>query len=166
MDIETNHNGRVNLLQTKGGTATFMQDKIPVNTNSNFKNMIKYSQSETPLSRAFFSKNNVIIIQNGIRAGVYRLSHKKYIIDQQSSDVLNVIMHSIFLQNSIHNTENLKDQINALNELVLEYCIPKIYAEVKGYNVYKEDISTLSEPMPPPMMSYNKQNTLELKPFF
>ena len=166
MDIETNQNGRVNLLDTMGGTPTFMQDKIPVNTNSNFKNMIKYSQSETPLSRAFFSKNNVIIIQNGIRAGVYKMSQKKYTIDQQNSDVLNVIMHSIYLQYSIHNKQNITEQINALNEMVFEYCIPKIYAELKGYTIYKEDISTLSEPMPPPIMSYNKNNTLELKPFF
>lgn len=166
MDIETNQNGRVNLLDTKGGTPTFMQDKIPVVTNSNFKNMIKYSQSETPLSRAFFSKNNVIIIQNGIRAGVYKMSQKKYTIDQQNSDVLNVIMHSIYLQYSIHNKDNIPEQIQALNEMVFEYCIPKIYAELKGYTVYKEDISTLAEPMPPPMMTYNKNNTLELKPFF
>ena len=43
---------------------------------------------------------NMEIIQNAIRAGVYDLSKKEYVVDKQDTDTLNIIMRSIYLQNS------------------------------------------------------------------
>tara|TARA_B100000424_G_scaffold123286_1_gene93462 strand:- start:4590 stop:5090 length:501 start_codon:yes stop_codon:yes gene_type:complete len=166
MDIETN-NGRVDLLNNiPDGTPTFMQDKIPVQSNSNFKNIVKANYTETPVSRAFFSKENVEIIQNGIRAGVYQLSNSQYLIDNQSIESLNVIMSSIYLQYSINSNKNISQQITALNNLVFKECTIKVLNEVKGYMKYKQDISTLSEPIQYPTMSSTKNTELEFKPRF
>ena len=163
MDIETN-NGRVDLLNNMpNGTPTFMQDKIPVQSNTNFKNIVKSNYTETPVSRSFFSKENVEIIQNGIRAGVYQVSNSQYLIDKQSVESLNVIMSSIYLQYSINSNKKIIEQVTALNNLVLKECILKIFNEVKGYMKYKQDISTLAEPLQYPTMSSTKTESLEFK---
>jgi len=166
MTVQPKSNGRVNLLETNDGTAFFLNDKIAVNDKTNFKNIMKYSITETPLIRAYYSKDNVQLIQNGIRAGVYNMSNKKYLIDEQSSETLNVIMRSIYLQYSVNMTNNIRAQIETLNKLILDYCVPKIYSEVKGYMQYRIDASTLAIPLNPPVLSSNKNNSLELKNFF
>jgi hypothetical protein len=54
---------------------------------------------ETSLSRAFFSPENTKIIQNGIRRDVYdRSGEKRWVIDEQSADELQIVMRSIYLQ--------------------------------------------------------------------
>ena len=47
-------------------------------------------------------------------------------------------MRSIFLQNSLNLKCNIKGQIKTLNQLVLNYCVPQIYGELKGYVKFKE----------------------------
>jgi hypothetical protein len=90
-------NGRINF---EGGTPFFLQDKIVKDSRTTYDNL-KYSQQNTVVSNLFFSAKNAEIIQNGIRAGVYRMSGEKYIIDNQNTDALNVIMRAIYLQNSL-----------------------------------------------------------------
>jgi hypothetical protein len=108
---------------------------------------------------------NVRIIQNGIRAGVYKMSNEKYIIDTQNHDSLNVIMRAIYLQNSLNMPDNVTEQIENLNKIVIQYCVPRIFGEVQGYVKYKEDASTLAVPLDKPMSVYTDK-TLELKRFF
>jgi hypothetical protein len=75
------------------------------------------------------------------------------------------IMRSIFLQNSLNLKCNIKGQIKTLNQLVLNYCVPQIYGELKGYIKYKEDISTLAVPMARPVVT-KQEKTLVSKPWF
>ena len=154
-------NGRVNF---EGGTPFFLQDKIVKDSRTTYDNL-KYSQDKNMVSQLFFSSKNVSIIQNGIKAGVYKMSKEKYIIDTQSHDSLNVIMRAIYLQNSLNMPDNVTEQINNLNNIVVQYCVPRIFGEVQGYIRYKEDASTLAVPLDKPMSVYNDK-TLELKRFF
>jgi hypothetical protein len=118
-------NGRIDFNVIENGTPLFLKDKIPRDSRSMYDNL-KFTQQNTPLSNLFFSKRNAQIIQNGLRAGVYNLSNKKYIIDEQSPDALNVIMRAIFLQNSKNQPDNLTQQIEELNRMVIDYCAPKL----------------------------------------
>jgi hypothetical protein len=102
---------------------------------------------ENLLSKVFFCAKNVQIIQNGIRYGVYHLSNGRYIIDEQDVTNLHIIMRSIFLEYASNRCQNITDQVEALNKLVLDYCVPTIYDEVVSYMKYKNDVSTL--PVPP-----------------
>ena len=154
-------NGRINF---EGGTPFFLQDKIVKDSRTTYDNL-KNSQQPTVVSSLFFSMKNVKILQNGIRAGVYKLSNEKYIIDNQSSDSLNVIMRAVYLQNSLNLPDNVTKQIEDLNRIVIQYCVPRIYSEVKGYIKYKEDASTLPVPMDKPMSVY-VDKSVELKRFF
>ena len=95
-------NGRVNIIQPDTSVVFKMQDRIPVGVNDfDYRgDAVKGNWYRTVLSDAFFSPQNVQILQNGIRAGVYKMSQGQYVIGQQSEDELRIVMRSIFLQYS------------------------------------------------------------------
>ncbi len=132
---------------------------------SNYADAMNGNWENTLLSRTFFSVENQQILQNGIRAGVYKLSKNTYVVAQQSDTQLKMIMRAIFLEHSKNQPNNIAGQIKELNQRVLDFCIPKIYSEAKAYLVYLKDASTLAVPMNAPIHQSTKQ-TLELKPFF
>ena len=109
-------NGRIDLMNS--GTPLFLQDQIKLDDKTNYYNTIKYSLEASPVSIAFLSYENRKIIQNAIKAGVYKLSKEKYIIDKQDDDVLNSIMSGIYLQYSL----NLYSQLWMLLFLLFLKC--------------------------------------------
>ena len=155
-------NGRINFKE--GGTPLFLQDKMLIDTRTVYDNL-KYTQQNTALSNLYFSSKNMTIVQNAIRANVYKMSKEKYIIDEQNVDILNIIMRAIYLQNSLNQPDNLTKQIVDLNKLVIDYCVPMVYSEVQGYIQYKKDASTLAVPLSNPIAVYTPK-TLELNKFF
>jgi hypothetical protein len=108
----------------------------------------------------------MVIIQNGIRAGVYKKSNGQYVISDQDGDTLKIIMRSVFLQHTSNQPTNIKGQVNELNKIVLDYSIPQVYSEAVGYHKYLEDASTMYTPIAPPIMSSNNDKQLVLKPWF
>lgn len=161
MDYSKSCNGRINLCTKSKTTYTepdieklfSMYDKIPVNQCATYRDPILGQFEQTLLSRAYFSEKNIQIIQNGIRAGVYRKSNMQYLIGPQDYDSLKIIMRAIYLQHSINQSTDIPKQIEELNNIVLEYCIPKIYLEAQGYLKYLSDVSSIPEPMPMPIMT-------------
>ena len=120
----------------------------------------------TPLSDSYFSKENMELLQNGIRAGVYKKSDQRHIIGLQDCDTLRIIMRSIFLQFSGNMKDEITKQLEALNMLVLNYSIPQVFGELEGYIRYREDVSKLPVPLAMPTASSYRTNTLELKKWF
>lgn len=142
-----------------------MYDKIPVNQMSTIRGPSN-GWSSTQLSELFFSKENIVIIQNGIRAGVYNMSDGKYVIDNQDNEQLQIIMRGMFLEYSKNMPTNITEQIKILNDKVISYCSHKVYEEAKGYLTYLKDSSTLITPLEYPSMPYSRTKELELKHFF
>ena len=160
------NNGRIDI-QTPNTSKLFaMYDKIPANQCTTYRCPTDGLWDDTLVSDTFFSINNINILHNGIRAGVYEKSNGQYTIGPQDCDSLKVIMRSIFLQHSINTPDNIKEQIEALNKLVLNYCVNQVYNEAQGYMKYITDVSTLAVPMAHPVLANQKQRQLELKPFF
>ncbi len=160
------NNGRVNI-KTPNTSALFeMYDKIPANQCATFRNATEGLWNETPLSQAYFSLQNIQIIQNGIRAGVYKRSNGQYIIGPQDCDSLKIIMRSVFLQYSANKPHNIPQQIYELNKIVLEYCIQQVYSEAQGYMKYVDDVSTLVVPISHPVQASNTDRQLEFKSWF
>ena len=112
------------------------------------------------------SNANIQILQNGIRAGVFKRSNGQYTIGQQDCDSLKIIMRSVFLQNAVNTPTNIKGQVSQLNDIVLNYCIQQVYSEAQGYMKYLDDASTLVVPLSNPMMESTYDKQLELKPWF
>ena len=160
------YNGRVDIKTPSTSKLFTMYDKIPAHQCSTFRNPTEGLWDETLLSRAFFSIENINIIQNGVRAGVYHRSNGQYIIGPQDCDALKIVMRSVYLQHAANQNENIASQIQALNQLVLNYCIQQVYGEAQGYMKYLDDASTLVVPIAPPVMANNTDRELEFKGWF
>ena len=160
------NNGRVDIKSPNTSTLFQMYDKIPANQCVTFRNATEGIWTSDSLSNAFFSEQNIKIIQNGIRAGVYHRSNSQYVIGQQDCDSLKIVMRSVFLQNSANKPNNITQQIAQLNKIVLEYCIQQVYSEAQGYMKYINDASTLVVPISHPVMANDNDRQLELKPWF
>ena len=160
------NNGRVDIKSPNTSALFQMYDKIPANQCATFRNATEGLWSSTPLSQAFFSQQNIQIIQNGIRAGVYNKSNSQYVIGSQDCDSLKIIMRGIFLQHSANQPSNYEAQIYELNKIVLNYCIQQVYGEAQGYMKYINDVSTLVVPIAHPVMANNNDKQLELKAWF
>jgi hypothetical protein len=161
-----NYNGRVDLKTPNTNDLFTMYDKIPANQCSTFRDPTQGLWSETVLSKVFFSKENIQIIQNGIRYGVYNKSNNQYLVGEQDCDSLKIIMRSIFLQYSANKLGNISEQVRELNKMILNYCIAQVYSEAQGYMKYLYDVSTLAVPISHPVMANNTDRELELKPWF
>ena len=159
-------NGRVDIKTPNTSQLFQIYDKIPAHQCSTYRNPTEGLWDETTLSNLFFSRENIKIIQNGIRAGVYKRSKGNYVIGEQDCDSLKIIMRSVFLQNSSNQPTHVTQQVQALNQLVLDYCIQQVYSEAKGYVKYISDVSTLAVPIAHPVTTNNTDRQLVLKPWF
>ena len=160
------NNGRVNIKSPDTSALFKMYDKIPANQCVTFRNPTEGLWNETPLSQAFFSQENIQIIQNGIRSGVYKRSNGQYVIGDQDCDSIKIIMRSVFLQYSANKPSSIPQQIIELNNIVLNYCIQQVYSEAQGYMKYIDDVSTLAVPIAHPVQASNNDRQLEFKSWF
>lgn len=160
------NNGRVDLKTPNTSTLFEMYDKIPANQCATFRNPTEGLWDETSLSSAFFSRENIQILQNGIRAGVYKKSNGQYLVGPQDCDSLKIIMRSVYLQHSANQVNNITQQIAELNKIVLDYSIKQVYSEAQGYMKYLDDASTLVVPIAHPVMANNSDREIEFKGWF
>ena len=159
-------NGRIDIKLPSTSKLFQLYDKIPAHQCTSFRNPTEGLWDETTLSKAFFSQANIQILQNGIRAGVYRRSNGQYVIGPQDCDSLKIVMRSVFLQNASNQPGNIPAQIENLNKMVLNFCIQQVYSEAQGYMKYIDDASTLVVPIAHPVMADNTDRELVLKPWF
>jgi hypothetical protein len=164
--MESKNNGRIDIKTPNTSTLFTLYDKIPANQCTTFRNPTEGLWDETPLSQVFFSFQNIQLLQNGIRSGVYEKSNGQYMIGSQDCDTLKVIMRSVFLQYSANQMKHITEQVEELNTIVLNYCVQQVYGEAQGYMKYISDVSTLAVPIAHPVMSCNTDRQLELKPWF
>lgn len=162
----SNSNGRVDIDGPNIETKFSMVDKIPVNTNVNYLNSLTGNMERSRLSDAYFSLENIEIIQHGIRKGVYDKSNQKILIDNQPKDNIVTVMRAIYLQYSKNLDTDITSQIDELNNLVLDFCIKNVYSEAVAYLNYKRDVSNMYTPMSAPIYSSKTNKTLQQKNFF
>jgi len=74
-------------------------------------------------------------------------------------------MRSTYLQNASNNPQNITEQVEALNQIVTDYCVLQICSEAQAYINYINDVSNLAVPIQRPVSTYNN-NSLEFKKFF
>lgn len=160
--------GRIDVLHGPDISQLFsLYDKIPANQCTTLREPTMGQWTDTPLSKAYFSKENIQIIQNGIRAGVYQKSNQQYIVGPQDCDSLKVIMRSVFLQHAKNQPTNIQGQIEQLNKMVLDYCIFHVYSEAQSYKNYLRDVGTLAVPMANPIVEKQKdKNTYAMPQWF
>lgn len=158
-------NGRVNIVNYNPYDRFNLYDKIPNGQSTSYQDALIGNWESSTLSNMFFSAENIRNIQNKLKEGVYKISKGAFVIGDQDEDTLKIIMRSIYLQHSANQRNNIKGQVDALNNLVLNYAVPQVYGEAQGYMQYRKDVSTLAVPMTRPTSTY-ESNTLELKKWF
>lgn len=168
---ETYSNGRVDVAKRTQGpdisNLFSMYDKIPANQCTTYREPLIGQWDETPLSTTYFSKENIQIIQNGIRAGVYRKSNEQYVVEPVNCDALKVIMRSVFLQHAANQPTKISQQIYQLNQMVIDYCVFNVYSEAQGYLKYLQDINTLAVPLATPVVERQKdKNNYKMPSWF
>lgn len=155
-------NGRVDIVTPDTSVLFSMKDKIPAHSTAGYRDAMTGNWTDTILSRAFFSGKNMKILQNGIKAGVYKMSNNQYHVGNQDPEQLMIIMRSVFLQYSENKRENISDQISKLNSLVLDYAVKQVYGEAKGYMKYRTDASSMYKPISRPVVARTDGTELEL----
>jgi hypothetical protein len=159
-------NGRIDIEGPPPEARFAMWDKIPVNQITTFRDALVGNWSDTDVSNIFFSKDNIQIIQNSLRAEVYRLSNGEYTISQQDNDELKIIMRALYLESAVNLPTNIREQVAALNQHVVNHCVPKLMNEISAYLKYKRDASNMYTVMTWPAYDNVKGKTLEMKPWF
>ena len=110
--------------------------------------LLRGNWEETPVSKSFFSPENVQGIQTQIKQTVFQKSgDRRWVIDDQDVDELQIVMRSMYLQYAKNATHNIPGQIQELNNLVVEYCAPKIMTEIEAHFYFLRDISQNYTPM-------------------
>jgi len=157
-------NGRVNIMDQNLYNRFKMYDKISVDDKSGYNQALVGEVEHSQMSDLYFSKENIKIIQNAIRRGVYDKSNGVYVIDEQDEDAVKIIMREVYFKHVKHE-ENITNEIERLNKHVCDYAVPKLMGEISSYLKYKNDVSTLVVPMDLPKSTYTSQD-LQQKPFF
>jgi len=162
------YNGRVNILEPEDPTVVFrMAEKIAIkNKSTEYRDALEGNWENNVIAQVYFSAENMQIIQNALRAGVYQMSKHLIIVPPQNVDALKVIMRSIYLQYAQHYGENITKQVEQLNQYVLDYSVPFVYNEAVAYKKYLEDQSSLVVPLHNPIHHDRNYKQLELKPWF
>ena len=162
------YNGRVNVLEPENPNARFqMAERIAIkNKVTEYREVLTGEWENNVLAQVFFSPQNAQIIQNGLRAGVYKMSNDQFVIPPQGMDTLKTIMRSIYLQYAKHYEDNVTKQVEDLNQHVLDYAVPSVYGETMGYMKYLQDQSSLVVPLTLPQHHDRNYKQLELKPWF
>ena len=161
------YTGRINLVQPPDKQLHFdMIEKISIkNKSTDYRGALNGELEESQLSNLYFSAANIQIIQNALKSGVYNLSNERYKLQNQNIDNLKIIMRSYFLDYAKHSPDNITKQIDTLNKLVIDYCVPKLYNEAVAYEKYCYDQSTIAKPLEHQKNVDRDFKQLEIKPF-
>lgn len=119
-------------------------------------------QCETPLARAFFSPQNMNVIQNNLRIVVREKTG--YTIGRQSDEQVAIIMRGIFTLYANNTTGNDVDtEVRRLNAIVLSQLAPMVGTGIAAYLGYLRDSTQMYVPMDRPRnMSMKGSKTVEL----
>ena len=149
-------NGRHSDIEDNPVKQQFKNPFMVPETKQKFKGSLGNITSETPLSKLFFSAENIKALQTLIRYNVYLKSNRKYVIGEQSTIDLEVEMRAIYLQFAKFLDYNLIGQVKELNQHVIEHIVPQIITQIKQYEGFVDSVENLPVPISHPINVSNK----------
>lgn len=106
---------------------------------------IKNNLESSKLGKTYFSKQNIQIIQNNIRHGVYTKSKNQFNPPEQPIEVLRPIMEKVFYKYTLKNITipiDISNHIFMLNSHVIHRLIPVSYQDIIHHRQYLKKINT------------------------
>ena len=160
-------NGLVDIAILEDPDAMFhMHERVNIrNKPTEYSEALNGTMEWNVLAQVYFSAENMQIVQNALRANVYKLSGGKINIPNQNVDNLKIIMRGIYMEYAEHYPRDIKGQVERLNKLVLDYAVPNLYSEAVSYMKYLVDQSTLPMPLELPVQTDRTYKSLEFRPF-
>lgn len=160
-------NGLVDIAILQDPDAMFqMHERVNIrNKPTEYSEALNGTMEWNVLAQVYFSAENMQIIQNALRANVYKLSGGKINIPNQNVDNLKIIMRGIYMEYAEHYPKDIKGQVERLNKLVLDYTVPNLYSEAIFYQHYLVMQSTLPTPIDRPSNNDRTYKPLEFRPF-
>lgn len=114
-----------------------------VSGQRNYADAIRASNhacSDNELITTFFSNQNIAVVQKALREEVKRVHG--WTISRQDDTELVLIMRGVFNMNNASVLDHdLIDQVHRLNDLVVEYTLPRLVTNIKHYIGYLRDSS-------------------------
>lgn len=157
-------NGRVNAMPNFENTYKIAKPAQQVTETP--QNIMSRNYECSKVSDVYFSTDNIDLLQYGIRNRILNESNGRYNVGRQSDDELKIIMRSIYFQYAKNNESDVAGQVRYLNSKVLEWSVPQIMTNLKQDEKYRQDISSLPEPLERSQLPSQKgTKTLELKSF-
>lgn len=99
---------------------------------------VKLFMEDSTISNAFFSNKNIEKIQKLIITKVYEANNNFKICKQDENELM-IVMRSMYLAHSLNLEYDIEKQIDKLNNMVINYCVPNIIGNIHQYLTYIED---------------------------
>lgn len=127
----------------------------------NYVNMaptaLKGIQSESELSKLYFSDENIKRIQKMIKKEVYKRTNGEFRLDvDQDQQDLFIAMRAIYLEQARFLPGEIVREVKRLNEKVVTEIVPGILTEVRQYYGYLKEINKPLSPIDRPMNMSNR----------
>lgn len=155
-----NKNGRIDIMGPP--TEPIQQSQ----KYTDYRDALMGMREETILSRAFFSKENVQILQDRLRCRVYKMSKESICISPQDETTLKMYMREFFIEYGQTVHDNVTAQIDFINTKIIDHCSQLVHNEAQAYRKYKKDVSTLSVPNELPIVTREFQHLQMNKEWF
>lgn len=153
--IEVERRDRVGEVQDMSPYPLYQEDTLLPTTVR--KQAVGGNQAECNLlNQLYFSPENIEHVQQRLRYEVYMATEKQTVIGRQDETELVIIMRSIYFTYGRNLPTNIKQQIQDLNDLVIQDCLPKILSELQTHVRYLYDASTNPMPLSHPTNMSNK----------
>lgn len=129
----------------------FMQDH-----RKNYKNMastaLKGIQSDSELSKIFFSDENIKRLQRKLRKEVLVRTNRQFRleVDQEQKDLI-ISMRAVYMEQARFLPGQIVRQIKVLNQKVVNDILPGMITELRQYYGYLKEINKPLEPIMRPM---------------
>lgn len=115
-----------------------------------------------PLSRKFFSHQNIERLQKTIKTEIYKRTNGKFILNEdQDEGELVIAMRGAFLDHAKFLPYDIDGQIKSLNATVIDFIVPDMITMIKQEYGYKKDVEEPVRLLPRPLnASSSGKNTL------
>lgn len=124
--------------------------------HNNFGDMadvaLKGIQSNSDLSKLFFSDDNMKRLQRNIKREVFKRTNGQFKLDMdQDQNDLFVVMRAVYMEHGRFLPNRIVHQVKRLNEKVIDEVVPGILVNIKQYHGYLKEINKPLDPIARPV---------------
>lgn len=113
---------------------------------------LKGIQSNSDLSKLFFSDDNMKRIQRNIKKEVFKRTKGQFRLDtDQDPTDLFITMRAIYMEHARFLPNNTVRQIKRLNEKIIDEVVPGILVNIRQYHGYLKEINKPLDMIPLPL---------------